>query len=86
MNILKNKYPKSFYYNRWDNRFYEVWDDNYIRSQLPKENKFYFQGFKEDVVSDFMKKIKEMTNSRDATFRKIMSNYTGESLYEIDLK
>lgn len=86
MNILKNKYPKSYYYNRWDNRFYEVWDDNYIRSQLQKENKFYFQGFKEDVVSDFMKKIKEMTNSRDATFRKIMSNYTGESLYEIDLK
>lgn len=86
MEIIKNKYPRSFCYNRWDNRFYEEWDYNYIRTQLLKENSFYFQGFNEEVLQNFMKKIREMTNKPEAEYEKIMTNYTGEALYKISLK
>lgn len=86
MQIIKDKYPDSFYYNRWDNRFYEVWDENYIKTRLLNANKFYFQGFNDQVTADFMKKIIEMTNKNGASCEKIMTNYTGEAVYEITLE
>lgn len=86
MKILKEKNPNNFYYNRWDNNFYDVWDDDYIKSQLLRSNKFIFQGVTEEVTMNFMKTLKEMTNKPDASFKKIMSNYSGEALYEITLE
>ena len=86
MTILKEMYPNTFYYNRWNNTFYDVWDIEYIKTKLLLANKFIFQGFTEDVVLKFMTKIKEMTNKPNASYKKIFSDDDRDDLYEITLE
>jgi len=86
MDILKEMYPNHFYYSRWDNIFYNDWDIEEIKSKLIKANKFIFQGVTEDVVLKFMTEIKEMTNKPNASYKKLLSNYNRDALFEITLE
>jgi len=86
MAILKEMYPNSFYYNRWNDTFYEEWEIEHIKAQLIKSNKFIFQGAAENVILSFMTKIKEMTNKPNAYYKKIYSEDDRDDLYEITLE
>jgi hypothetical protein len=86
MSIVKEKYPNNFYFNRWDNNFYDEFDINYIKDRLIEENKFIFQGVTDEVTDKFMENVKELTGKPNATYRKIISNYDRDGLYEITLE
>ncbi|MEO8211090.1 MAG: hypothetical protein ABI840_11075 [bacterium] len=86
MSILKEMHPNNFYYNRWDNTFYQDWDIEYIREQLIKANKFIFQGKNDEVAKDFINLVKKLTGKPNASYKKIISGYNRDCLYEITLE
>jgi len=86
MAIVKEKYPNNFYFNRWANNFYDEWDINFIKDRLIKSNKFVFQGVTDEVTIKFMEYVKELTGKPNASYKKIMSNYDRDGLYEITLE
>lgn len=86
MSIVKERYPDNFYFNRWDNNFYDEWDISYIKERLIKANKFVFQGVTDEVTNKFMEYVKQLTGKPNASYKKIMSNYERDGLYEITLE
>ncbi len=84
--VLKELSPDWIYYDRVGNQFYDIMDTTEIKAKLLSSDKFIFQCNKTDVINNFMKKVKQMTGKQNASYKKVFSNFRGESIYEIYLE
>lgn len=85
ISLVKEKYPKDIFFNRWNNTFYKEWNQDYVKDLLIKENKFIFQGVSDDVALKFMDYIREFTNKPNVVNRKVLSGIDRDAVYEITL-
>jgi len=83
--LLEKKYPNCIYYDRWRKDFYYFSSQDNLVSKLLKNDKLILQTDSEEVLNSFLIKLKELTNKQNITYKNILSNFRGETIYEIYL-
>jgi hypothetical protein len=85
ISILQEKYPNYIYFDRWRKDFYYFSSVDNLKSKLLSNNVLIFQADNEEVLNSFLEKLKELTSINDINFKKVLTNFRGETIYEIYL-
>jgi len=82
ISILKNLYPDYIFFNKWSKDI-DPGDIQNFQSKLKNCNNILFRSEDEDLINNFISRIKQLTNKENVNYKKVFSNDNFENIYEI---
>lgn len=85
--VLRSMYPDHYFFNRWSKRpFHNDKNEELIKKKFNDSKTLIFRCENTEVLNDFLNSMKLLTNNQNITFRNVLSNSRGETIYEIKLQ